>query len=78
MARGYSSLFIQDVEHANPSLLGVQLAKLCIKKDIPVIEIAEYFKVSRTAVYAWFKGHRHVGDRHLDRMNKLIEKLSRS
>ena len=76
MARGYSSLFIQDVKNANPSLIGVKLAKLCIKKDIPVIEIADYFKVSRMSVYAWFRGRRHVGDRHLDKMNKLIEKLS--
>jgi len=76
MARGYSSLFIQDVKNANPSLIGVKLAKLCIKKDIPVIEIANHFKVSRVSVYAWFRGIRHVGDRHLDKMNKLIEKLS--
>lgn len=76
MARGYSSLFIQDVENANPSLIGVKLAKLCIKKDIPVIDIADHFKVSRVSVYAWFRGHRHVGDRYLDRMHKLIDKLS--
>lgn len=76
MARGYSSLFIQDVKNANPQLLGVKLAKLCIKNDIPVITIANHFKVSRVSVYAWFRGTRHVGDRHLDRMNRLIEKLS--
>lgn len=76
MAKGYSSLFIQSVKDANPNLLGVKLAKLCIKKDIPVIEVAEYFNVSRMSVYAWFRGMRHVGDKHLDKMNKLIEKLS--
>lgn len=76
MARGYSSLFIQDVEDANPSLIGVQLAKICIKKDIPVADVADYFKVSRMSVYSWFRGQRHVADRHLDRMHKLIDKLS--
>lgn len=76
MAKGYSSLFVQDVKNANPSLIGVKLAKLCIKNDIPVIEVADYFKVSRMSVYAWFRGTRHVGDRHLDQMHKLIEKLS--
>lgn len=76
MARGYSTLFIQSVEDANPNLIGVKLGKLCIKKEIPVIDIANYFKVSRMSVYSWFRGERHVGDRYLDRMNKLIEKLS--
>jgi len=76
MAKGYSTLFIQSVKNANPNLIGVQLAKACIKNDIPVIDIANYFKVSRMSVYAWFRGERHVADKHLDRMNKLIEKLS--
>lgn len=76
MARGYSSLFIQDVKDANPNLIGVKLAKICIKRDIPVIDIAKHFGVSRVSVYAWFRGQRHVADRHLDRMHKLIDKLS--
>jgi hypothetical protein len=76
MARGYSSLFIQAVNDANPNLIGVKLAKICIKKDIPVVDVANYFKISRMSVYSWFRGERHVGDRHIDKMNKLIEKLS--
>lgn len=76
MARGYSSLFIQEVEDANRNLIGVKLAKICIKKEIPTIDIANYFGVSRMTVYSWFKGHRHVSDKHLDKMNRLIEKLS--
>lgn len=76
MAKGYSSLFVQDVKNANPNLIGVKLGKICIKHDIPVIDIANHFKVSRMSVYSWFRGTRHVGDRHIDRMNKLIEKLS--
>ena len=76
MAKGYSSLFVQDVKNANPNLIGVKLAKLCIKKDIPVVDVASYFKVSRMSVYSWFRGIRHVGDKHRDKMNKLIEKLS--
>ena len=76
MARGYSSLFIQDVNDANPHLIGVKLGKICIKKDIPVVDIAGYFNVSRMSVYAWFRGTRHVADKHLDKMKKLIEKLS--
>jgi predicted DNA-binding protein YlxM (UPF0122 family) len=76
MAKGYSSLFIQSVKDANPNLIGVKLAKLCIKNDVSVITIANHFGVSRMSVYAWFRGERHVGDRHLDKMNRLIEKLS--
>jgi hypothetical protein len=76
MAKGYSSLFVQSVKDANPYLLGVRLAKLCIKKDIPVVDVAQHFNVSRMSVYAWFRGVRDVSDKHADKMKKLIDKLS--
>jgi len=36
--KGYSSRFIKAIEAADTSKLGVQLAKVCIAKDIPVTD----------------------------------------
>ena len=54
--RGYSTGFIRAVNAANPNHLGVQLGRVCIKKNIPVTDVAEYLGVSRQAVYLWFTG----------------------
>jgi hypothetical protein len=74
-ARGYSTLLVQKIYDANPCLLGVQLAKICVKLNIPVTDVAEYLDVTRPTVYSWFIGEREVANRHADRVEKLIEKL---
>lgn len=76
MAKGYSTLTVREIEEANPKLLGVKLGRLCVKKDIPVSDVAEYFGVSRVTVYAWFRGQTVVSGKHADKMQKLVEKLA--
>jgi predicted transcriptional regulator len=73
---GYSVFTIRDINDANPRMLGVKLAKICVKRDIPVKDVAEYLGVSRVAVYAWFRGKVEVSDKHASKVHKLIEKLS--
>lgn len=75
MAKGYSTLTVREVEEANPNLLGVKLGRICIKRDIPVKDVAEYFGVSRVTVYSWFRGTTVVSGKHADKMQKLIAKL---
>jgi hypothetical protein len=41
---------------ANDDLLGVQIGRFCISKDIPVSEVAARLDVSKTTVYKWFIG----------------------
>jgi len=76
MTKGYSTLTVREVEEANQELLGVKLGNLCIAKGIPVVDVAEYFSVSRVTVYSWFRGKTIVSGKHVDKINKLIEKLS--
>lgn len=73
---GYSTFTIKAIREANPRLLGVRLAKLCIKNDIPVADVAEYIGVSKPSVYAWFRGEFEVSDRHVKLVQKLIDRLS--
>ena len=76
MAKGYSTLTIREIQEANPTLLGVKLAKICVDRDIPVVDVAEFFGVSRVTVYSWFRGKAVVSGKHADKMQKLIAKLA--
>jgi hypothetical protein len=53
---GYSRKFIQANRKADSKHIGVQLGRLCIERDIPVQDVAEYIGVSRQAAYMWFLG----------------------
>lgn len=59
---GYSQQLVKANKSANQKLRGVQLGKYCIKNDIPVAYVAQSLDVSRTAVYAWFKGESEMTD----------------
>ena len=76
MSKGYSTLTVREIEEANPKLLGVKLGRLCVKKDIPVSDVAEFFGVSRVTVYAWFRGKAVVSGKYADKMKQLIAKLA--
>lgn len=76
MTKGYSTLTVREIEEASPLLLGVKLGRICVKRDIPVKDVAEYFGVSRVTVYGWFRGKVIVSGKHADKMQKLIAKLA--
>lgn len=75
MAKGYSILLANQIKAADPSLLGVQLGRVCIDKDIPVTDVSDFFKVSRMTVYSWFRGEAQVSSKHAEKMQKLIARL---
>lgn len=54
--RGYSRKFADANKKADSSHVGVQLGRICIARDIPVPDVAQYLGVSRQAVYLWFLG----------------------
>lgn len=64
-----------EIKSADSSLLGVKLGRVCLSKDIPVKDVAEFFGVSRMTVYSWFRGKTLVSGKHSDKMKKLLEKL---
>lgn len=76
MPSGYTKKFIQAVNDADQTKVGVQLAQICIKNDIPVKDVAEFLKVTRMTVYHWFKGETKVLHKYEETVAKLIAKLS--
>lgn len=75
MPKGYSLLMADEIKSADSQLLGVQLARVCINKDIPVSDVASFFGVSRMTVYSWFRGKSTVSGKHAEKMKKLVAKL---
>ena len=76
MAIGYSSTFVSEVKQADSSKLGVKLALICIRREIPVKDVAEYFDVSRMTIYSWFRGKTTVPTKHREKMQNLVDKLN--
>lgn len=74
--RGYSKRIIDANKKASLDSLGVRLGRLCIEKDIPVMEVAEMFNISRPTVYAWFIGRFIPRARNEAKLISVIKKLS--
>jgi len=74
MAIMYSEKFRLELNKFNSNLIGVKLAKLCVKADVPPIEVAEKCNVSRLTVYTWFRGGA-IRSRNLEKVKILIKEL---
>ena len=64
MARPYSQDFLANLNTLNPENLGVQLAKLCVKANLPTLYVARVVGVSRYTIHSWFRGQ------YIRKMNK--------
>jgi DNA-binding XRE family transcriptional regulator len=73
--RGYSYQLVKANLAADPDLVGVQLGRYCIAKDISVVYIAEKIGVSKMTVYHWFVGKSVP---HKARAEKIIKLLNRA
>ena len=73
---GYSQQLVKANKSANQKLLGVQLGKHCIIKDVAVVNVAKFFGVSRTAVYAWFKGESEMSAKLLPALKEFYKKTA--
>lgn len=75
MSNGYSFRFARAVNSADTSKLGVVLGNLCIEKDIPASDVAQYFGVTRATIYNWFKGTTNVPPSHQEAVAKVVAQM---
>jgi hypothetical protein len=75
---GYSQKIAKANAQANTEMLGVRLGRYCIEVGVSVIDIANHFKISRTAVYNWFTGLNDVSSKYEQEVKNLIEWLKRA
>ncbi len=76
MSRGYSLRLQLLNDQADPTNLGVRLGRLCIARNVPVIEVANTLGVSRQTVYNWFAGAWMPHHRCTSRIEQFLAKLS--
>ena len=76
MARPYSEQFIIALSKADPTRVGVQLGKVCVKANLPTTHVAKTFKVSRMSIHSWFRGQ-YVREQYYDRIVKFINKVNK-
>lgn len=69
MARPYSGQFLSELDRADPERIGVQLAKICIKANLPATYVAKAFGVSRMSIHSWFRG-KYVREKNY---NKIVD-----
>ena len=75
MARPYSEKFMLDLNKADPTRIGVQLGKVCVKANLPTSYVAEAFDVSRMSIHNWFRGQ-YVREKNYERIVKFIDKIN--
>lgn len=56
MPRPYGNKFLIELEKSKLDMLGIKLAKLCVKANLPATLVAKVLNTSSTTVYSWFRG----------------------
>lgn len=74
--KGYSRKFVDANIKADPFHVGVQLGRICIQRDIPVQDVADYLNVSRQSVYLWFLGKTKPQPKKRELLWGLLNRLS--
>lgn len=71
MARPYSKEYLIALTDLNSKRLGVRLAKLCVKANLPAQYVAEVFGVSRMTIHNWFRG-KAIRDKNCTRIENFM------
>lgn len=73
--RGYSIRIAEGIKEADVNLLGVQLGRACLARDIPVATVAAELGVTRQTVYQWFLGLSEPRGQACDAISAYLTKL---
>lgn len=77
MSIGYTMKTVRLNREADQNRPGVKLGKFCIDKNIPVMDVADFFGVTRQTVYNWYIGQCDPKGQRLERIEKYLNKVSR-
>jgi hypothetical protein len=56
MPRSYSNRFLLTLSKPHADAVGQELAKLCVKANLPASYVCKVFDISRMALHTWFRG----------------------
>lgn len=75
---GYSIRVAETIKKADGNLVGVQLGRICLERDLSVAEVARILGVSRQTVYGWFCGTKTPQPHHRHVIASWVEEFRRS
>jgi hypothetical protein len=73
---GYTLLLADTIKRAPRNKLGVRLGRACLAANVSVVEVSDYFGVSRPTIYSWFTGRSNPRDRQEKAIEQYIKKLA--
>lgn len=76
MARPYSPDFLANLQTMDPDNLGVQMAKLCVKANLPTLYVARKVGVSRFTIHSWFRGQ-EIRDKNKIKVEAFIKEIDK-
>lgn len=77
MSYGYSAKLVALNQQADKSNLGVRLGRTCIKKDIPIVAVADALGVSRQTLYNWFVGKSSPQPMMVDLVARYLARIAK-
>ena len=72
--RGFSFRLIEANQNADSNLIGVQLGRYCIAKNIPAVDAADMFGVSKMTIYQWFVGNSKPHKSKVEKIKRVLTK----
>jgi hypothetical protein len=77
MPRGYAVKTMSRIQTSESTSVGAELARACVKANLPIGEIALFLNVTRATVASWFKDHPIRGESRKGAAIKLTEVIKR-
>ena len=74
MPRSYGDKFLIELAQTKKETIGIDLARLCVKANIPAVYVASAMGVTKLAVYAWFRGG-VIREKRLPQLQSFIAKI---
>jgi len=56
MPRPYGQKFLYALSKTELDMLGIELAKVCVKANLPATYVAAALETTRTTIFNWFRG----------------------
>jgi len=75
MSKKYSQEFLLELNTLDGDRMGVKLAKACVNADLPIIEVAKVFEVSRMTIHNWFRGA-PIRDKNVQKIKAFLVALN--
>jgi len=73
MPRFYGEKFLLELDKNTSEDVGIRLARLCVKANLPATYISRAFEVTPTTIHNWFRGSQGVSKKNAKALEVFID-----